>query len=332
MARLIREMLTRGISIPYEPMEQDAKTQLRALPSATVFDADNVASYIAERTESTGHWSFSAPTMVPPFPLTWIEYGEWRSGWVGAGARRWGVFVVADDVRTDDRRDDIVGTWLRNVEPEFVDAGPLEETPRWVVQFTAAIKWAWGQPAFPVSGYRAVLGPDGQPAVFANGQPAHQFYNFYDRTIHAAVPDDVAATDLGRDLMGGINPAILAIAFMHCKNVTTRDHVPTRQERRADERAGLPLLRYRTIEIDPMKEVLRAEGRVDTVGLSRALHICRGHFAEYTEDAPLFGKHTGLFWRPQHVRGTLERGRVVKDYRLVEDGQKPTAQTSILPT
>jgi hypothetical protein len=59
------------------------------------------------------------------------------------------------------------------------------------------------------------------------------------------------------------------------------------------------MLKYHTIEIEPMKKVLRHEGRIETEGLKRALHICRGHFAHYPETEPgLFGKGIqGDFWK-----------------------------------
>ncbi len=63
-----------------------------------------------------------------------------------------------------------------------------------------------------------------------------------------------------------------------------------------------------------MKEVLRREGGSETNGLKKALHICRGHFATYSPEHPLFGKFTGTFWKPAHVRGSQEHGIVVKDY------------------
>lgn len=77
-------------------------------------------------------------------------------------------------------------------------------------------------------------------------------------------------------------------------------------------------LRFNTINIEPMRSVLRREGRSEESGLRRALHICRGHFATYTEDKPRFGRpgEHGSFWIPQHVRGSVERGVVVSDYNV----------------
>jgi hypothetical protein len=63
-----------------------------------------------------------------------------------------------------------------------------------------------------------------------------------------------------------------------------------------------------------MQEVLKREGNVEEGGLKKALHIVRGHFADFTEGRGLFGRHHGLFWMPQHLKGTLDQGLVVKDY------------------
>ncbi len=54
----------------------------------------------------------------------------------------------------------------------------------------------------------------------------------------------------------------------------------------------------------------------------KPMHICRGNFARYTDDKPLFGKYTGLFWRPMHVRGNVKNGVVYKDYALTSNLDK----------
>jgi hypothetical protein len=78
----------------------------------------------------------------------------------------------------------------------------------------------------------------------------------------------------------------------------------------------LPRLAYHELDIGPMRDVLATEGQLESVGLKRALHICRGHFATYSEDRPLFGKYTGQFWKPSHVRGAAEFGLIQKDYNV----------------
>jgi hypothetical protein len=114
-------------------------------------------------------------------------------------------------------------------------------------------------------------------------------------------------------------PMLLTITFMHCKNVARVEHKPDPALVKRNRERGKPyMLKYHTIEIEPMKSVLRGEGRIETVGLERALHICRGHFAYYPADGPgLFGKGVhGQFWKPAHARGTEKKGVVIADYKV----------------
>jgi hypothetical protein len=115
-------------------------------------------------------------------------------------------------------------------------------------------------------------------------------------------------------------PAMLALSFMNCKNVALREHEPpplTRKQARG--RGGVPFVRHYTLDIAPMREVLRREGGAEQTGIRRALHICRGHFANYSEKG-LFGKHFGRFWVPAHVRGHADHGRIKKEYAVHPPG------------
>lgn len=108
------------------------------------------------------------------------------------------------------------------------------------------------------------------------------------------------------------------MCFCHCKNITVEAEKASRQVRRAAERAKEPVLTLKTINIHPVKKVMTEEGQVERQGFKRALHICRAHFAHYTEEHPLFGKYTGTFYKPMHVRGSLKEGLVIKDYDIHE--------------
>lgn len=112
--------------------------------------------------------------------------------------------------------------------------------------------------------------------------------------------------------------AWLAMSFLSCKNVARRDATtidgPSEKWIR---RQKAPAIRYHVLDINPMKEVLRTEGGIESNGLKKAMHICRGHFATYAPEKPLFGKVTGTFWVPAHVRGSVENGIVDKDYRVM---------------
>jgi hypothetical protein len=108
-------------------------------------------------------------------------------------------------------------------------------------------------------------------------------------------------------------PALLAISFMHCKNVKTVPRGPGISSGKRNRRS--PGIRFHVLEIEPMKEVLRTEGNSESVGLQRALHICRGHFKTFSGKG-LFGKYTGTYFWNSHVRGSRENGIVLKDYQV----------------
>lgn len=111
-------------------------------------------------------------------------------------------------------------------------------------------------------------------------------------------------------------PAFLSLSFLNCKNVVRHVHNPSEVANRVRAKQRLqPLLKYYTLNINPMREVLRKEGGSERTGLRKALHICRGHFATYTSERPLFGRVTGTFWKPSHVKGTPTQGVIGKDYR-----------------
>lgn len=127
-------------------------------------------------------------------------------------------------------------------------------------------------------------------------------------------------------LMPMLHTALLSISFMHCKNVQTSEitppppPLPTKRQIRWGQQPR-QLATYHVLNIEPMKQILKTEGQSEKIGLQRALHICRGHFAHYT-DKGLFGKYYGTFWKPQHIRGSQHAGIVDKDYRI-QQGKKP---------
>jgi hypothetical protein len=130
---------------------------------------------------------------------------------------------------------------------------------------------------------------------------------------------------------------LLTLSFLHCKNVdmktieepgsaerSTPSHRKARKKPRQKQTAlrdqhaipPRPTITYHVLDVEPMKQVLRTEGQVEHQGLKRAMHICRGHFAHYEEGKGLFGKYHGTYWREQHVRGSVEQGARIKDYRI----------------
>ncbi len=150
----------------------------------------------------------------------------------------------------------------------------------------------------------------GENAV-ADGEPV-----FWATDLVQGRPAEGEAVDVAMDML---SPLSLALTFMHCKGVTLVENVPPpplQKKHLKKHRAARPLVTYKTIQIQPATHVLKEEGRIDQHGMAKALHICRGHFKYFTEERPLFGKMTGTFWFPSHIRGSANAGVALRDYTV----------------
>lgn len=130
-----------------------------------------------------------------------------------------------------------------------------------------------------------------------------------------------ANRDFDSEELGVCLPHVFGVALMHCKNVTLREERDPEKLRKAKIKRGRPgLVKWSVLEIEPMKQVLRAEGKSEATGLKQALHICRGHFKDYRQSG-LFGKVKGIFWWDSMARGSSTQGVVSKDYSVKAPAQ-----------
>ena len=111
-------------------------------------------------------------------------------------------------------------------------------------------------------------------------------------------------------------PYCLGVSFTHCRNVELVDDVVPEPMRKKRKRRGQRSTVFKTLEIHPMKAVLRNADADPNTGLKQRLHICRGHFKDYRNGRGLFGKYNGMFWWDMHVRGDKTVGTVKKDYAV----------------
>jgi hypothetical protein len=133
------------------------------------------------------------------------------------------------------------------------------------------------------------------------------FFKIFNETV---LSDDLAASFL--------STPIVALNLLSFKNVT---HVPSPLEMRPQpkwiKRQKLPTLSYHILDLLPFKKTMQKSGCDSPgLGLAKALHMCRAHTATYTPERPLFGKYTGTYLIPPHLRGSAKHGIVDKDYRI----------------
>jgi len=113
------------------------------------------------------------------------------------------------------------------------------------------------------------------------------------------------------------------LAFLHVRNVVVDAHDPDERLQRARVRRGKPpLVRYHTLRVVRPGTTIRGARARNEPTHTIPFHLVRGHFAHYSEQAPLFGKYAGTFWIPAHARGNPEVGTVLKDYEVAAAGKE----------
>lgn len=114
----------------------------------------------------------------------------------------------------------------------------------------------------------------------------------------------------------------LFVKLLNCKNISSSKVEPdAKLKKRALKRGKQDVYSYHILELTPFNKNSNSGEEGGSSGIKKRVHLCRGHFREYTEEKPLFGKYSGLFWVESHVRGRENVGFVDKDYHI-DLGQK----------
>lgn len=278
------------------------------LRQTVVILANNVCEYVYMHT-GKAHWKVTEdfPCLTPPFKNFWIEMHR-PSGFSAKNSQGKTETVRADDFVlkrwafhfTAGTRDSFEDVVLDNAKKEFLQTfGPIWEKVHSVMRIDSY--WE--------STRNGITGPLNPSYIATDCNGIGLTEPMIVRNSDATIDDDYSNWHLP--------PALLAISFMHCKNVVATENKPDAKLQKARQKRGQkPLLRYRTLNIEPMAKILKRDGKSDETGLKKALHICRGHFSTYTTERPLFGKVSGTFWVPSHIRGSKSEGEIIKDYSV----------------
>ena len=264
-----------------------------ALQKAVVFEISNVANYALKHCgyERWADCGKVFPNLAPPFESFWMEYENPAAVRVGDGELTTTSPVPGMPVR--------VGSL-------FI----AQPGKRWSVAATHFTGLPKQRLAIQECTYRLELNPDGSVSTSRDSTIE----------ISAGLKSEYESEELGIALHWIQQmPMLLATTFLHCKrDVLVQAHEPPPKLAKANLKRGKQVVRFNTIEIESITEILKREGRIEENGLGKALHICRGHFARYTEDGPgLFRKGIyGTFWIPQHLRGKADHGVVASNYKV----------------
>jgi len=119
-----------------------------------------------------------------------------------------------------------------------------------------------------------------------------------------------------RYLASTLSVVACSLLLLNCKNITTEIiKAPGALNNKRRKNGTQEIFDYHVLNVNVPSR--RGEYREKTEPLSHVrVHLCRGHFKEYTEEHPLFGRLTGLYWWQPHVRGQNKDGIVMKDYKI----------------
>jgi hypothetical protein len=244
---------------------------------------DNVAEYFY--TSDQEYWDLrdDFPNLAPPYPAFWCESRMVRK----IHSKECGDSDLSAIIPHGGR----LGMLIHGLDREEANGEGIPENARWILWCELFIDY----------GLRGVTatGPHGSVFMCVDADGA-----LIDRPWMQSFASDADA-EIMKGYMTFFNPCFLAMSFLHCKNVTlVENHVPAPLAKKYRARHGIAPCSYKTLVIEPLKKILRTEGRSDHVGVQKALHICRGHFRDYREGRGLFGRYHQLVWQPSIVRGS----------------------------
>lgn len=294
-----------------------------------VVTCDQVTEYMFVLNDKE-YWDiYDFPNVMPPFKNFWLEtkapscivseeFGrlEWREK---RRPKAWGALFLEGprSIFWEDPRLSGMGTYTRE---------EVEENVVTVLNATMLIQdwddvvlpfWAWSIPIMKDGliwrKHDPVLNRDISGMSYTLQPETHQWLT---------TPEGRKRyEDLRSEAHAYMNPLLLAICFMHAKNVTLVPQHPSPKLQKARQRRGrAPLLSFKVLEVGPLKRILEASRRQNAgspESLQVALHRCRGHFKQYTPEKPLLGRAVGTFFWNEHIRGDKgEQHAVRKEYNV----------------
>jgi len=268
---------------------------LSELEGIPVIAADDVGLYVSAMEEGT-EFSDIVASMAPPFDQFFIEFQRVPNQ---LGLHAWGVHF-----RAVSNPEDIAEGHPRKDDDHY---------PRWVYLIETYLEKRKGEPCGPANLHLCGLADDGTWFRHSDGK-LYWEGGFPSMT---GEPPKEARQEWNAINAQLIFPALMALSFMHCKNVTLETVAPSEKLSRSyRKRHGRPLVSYGQLRIDPIRKVLEQQRKGVGGSLRKALHLCRAHFKTFTADAPLLGHATGTYWWSPQIRGARSAGVVLKDYRV----------------
>lgn len=111
-------------------------------------------------------------------------------------------------------------------------------------------------------------------------------------------------------------PFLFALSLTHCRNVEMVERTLPPGLTKKRKARDIPELIFRELVIKPVggKQVISTNPNVKNGMMP--LHFVRAHFKVFTGERKLFGKHEGTYFWHQSGRGSRANGEIVKEYKV----------------
>jgi hypothetical protein len=264
-------------------------------PDLPVILIDNVADYYYASDQEFWDLREDFPNLAPPYPAFWCESKMARK----IHSKECGDTDMASMIPHGR-----IGALIHGLDPGLCNGEGIPENTKWILWCELFIDY----------GMRdcTVYGPHGSIFLAIDSEGA------IIQTPWIQSWGDESTGDIVQHYVTFLHPAFLAMSFLHCRNVTiVENEVDKPLAKKYFARTGVRPARYKTLVIEPLKQILRHAGGGQGHGnLQKALHICRGHFRDYREGRGLFGRYHQLVWTPSIVRGSRGKAAPAREIEV----------------
>ena len=216
-------------------------------PALPVVDIDNVAEYYYQSQDPFNDWRRDLPNLAPPWSAFWMEHRLRKTFRAVLPAhekkQRVGMLFFAAPMEM-----------LRHPDGCLKRTGGYLET--WLPAEVQQAAWLYIIDIFfdYGAGRNDYYGPHGSLLALVDKDG---------RTVgNPRVQPFIEKEEDRESLVGRLGTGLLAISFLHCKNVKTTDNEVDKPlaKKWAAKHAGQRPARYKTLVIEPLKEILRKQG------------------------------------------------------------------------
>lgn len=122
-------------------------------------------------------------------------------------------------------------------------------------------------------------------------------------------------SEIKHDLICEASMLNIFLKILECKNIATETICANEKiNRKRIRKKKLPLFEYKILKVSlPAKQKNGNKETISGIKYLNRVHLCRGHFKEYTTERPLLGKYVGRYWWQPTIRGKSD-GFVEKEY------------------